>query len=98
MTDYTEITEGSKNIMQDMIGVARSNERSISEVQVYHDGKNCRNVEANVHRRQSGRVLISFTNYMDEDVTSWFRKRRRSNGGVYECVDSNYWYYGAVNR
>ena len=51
------------------------------KVQVYHDGKACRNVEATVLKRQSGRVLISFITYMDEDVTCWFRKRHRDNGG-----------------
>ena len=63
------------------------------KVQVYHDGKGSRNVDAVILKRQAGRVLISFKDITDEDVMCWFRKRRRDNGGVYESEYYNYWYY-----
>ena len=73
----------------------------MKKVQVFQDGKVCRNVDGTILRRRGKQVQIEFVvsdfdeddNYLPVTVIRWFKKRRRDNGGVYECYDMNYWYY-----
>ena len=71
-------------------------------VTVYQDGKSCRGVEGVLLRRRSNGVMIKFIvdeycanvdKWMPTAITKWFKRRRLSDGGAYECHELNYWYY-----
>lgn len=69
---------------------------------VYQDGKIGRGVTGNIVKISARRVLIEFLvedydeqtgKWFDIIEPRWFVRRRRNNGGVYECVGWNYWFY-----
>jgi hypothetical protein len=73
----------------------------MKEVNIFQDGKVCRNTKGTILKRKGKRILIEFVvsvdaeehGFKDTTWTSWFKRRRKDNGGVYECADMNYWYY-----
>ena len=72
----------------------------MTPVNIFQDGKVCRNVPGNIIRRKDKRIFIEFvvSAFEDDDYLpvlhrAWFKRKRRDNGGVYECIGMNYWYY-----
>ena len=59
-------------------------------IYVYQDGKNCRAVLATIIARRAQGIKASFV-CDSEEITIWFRRRRRHRGGLYEGVGWNYW-------
>lgn len=76
-------------------------ETRMKDINVFQDGKVCRNVPGKILARKDKRIFIEFqiSDFSEESgfkpVTHkcWFKRRRRENGGVYECIGWNYWYY-----
>lgn len=69
---------------------------------VYHDGKQGRGVPGTIISKTAQRLLIEFTEEEYESLTDswvevtkprWFVRRRRHNGGAYECTTLNCWFY-----
>lgn len=74
-------------------------------IKVYQDGKRCRDVEGTIVDKRSGGILIEFTieeydestnDWVDVTKPRWFTRRRRDNGGAYECIGWNYWYFNKL--
>jgi len=59
-------------------------------IYVYQDGKVCRGALATVVALRAQGIKASFVSD-GENITIWFRRRRRQRGGVYEGIDWNYW-------
>jgi len=73
---------------------------------VYQDGKLGRGRPGKIIKKSAQRVLIEFTlteydcdidDYTEVTKPRWFTRRRRQQGGVYECNNGwNYWFYGSI--
>jgi hypothetical protein len=59
-------------------------------IYVYQDGKLGRGALATVVALRAQGIKASFI-IDDEDITIWFRRRRRQRGGIYEGIGWNYW-------
>ena len=63
-------------------------------INVYDDGKLARARKATIIKHGSKRVLIRYYSWMqEEEVTHWFRRVRKDQGGAYTSVVHNEWYY-----
>ena len=72
----------------------------MKDVTIFQDGKASRHVAGTILRRRGKRIQIEFIisdwkddKYLPVTMIRWFKKRRRDEGGVYECHGMNYWYY-----
>jgi hypothetical protein len=70
-------------------------------VNIFQDGKVCRNVPGTILSRKDKRIFIEFviSDFSEESgfkpvtMKRWFKRKYREQGGVYECIGMNYWYY-----
>ena len=64
------------------------------DVTVYDDGKIRRPIKATIIKTNSKRHFIRFYDFMiKSEIEAWFKKVKKSGGGVYTHEDTNTWFY-----
>ncbi len=66
-----------------------------NKIKIYQDGKNCRDVLAEILELRAGGIKFKFTIYAgtddEKEIIAWSRRRRHFH--TYEVIGWNYWMY-----